>query len=278
MSTRDFSARSIPQIISIGLCLLSIIVFSLIALTPSAVAQGASPVYDNFNQKFLDPTKWATSSPCFTWTVLECVREIQDGQLRLAVRGYGAVDSNQGSQYGESELHFIDPTPIRSIASQLVIRRTSALGCAANPEGAHAHALIQGTFFNSGSGDPTDDVQGLLIFDRYSSDPVGVASAEAFLHWQGQFFGFVDLGTVNVGQRVIAQLTWDQRNHRFVASWTDVATGNVTRASIPYTMSDTMAAAAPDKLLGVRTFTPNCVGRSMLFVDMEALFDNVVVR
>jgi hypothetical protein len=191
-------------------------------------SSGHLVLYDNFDGKFLDPTKWATSSPCFTWTVLDCAREIQDGKLRLAVRGYGAVNSNQGSQYGESELHFINPTPITSIAAQVVVRRTSALGCAANTDGSHAHALIAGTFFNSGSGDPADDVQAFLIFDRYSSDPVGVTSAEAFLHWQGQFFGGIGLGTVNVGQKVIAELTWDQPNHRFVASVTDLATGTVT--------------------------------------------------
>src|SRR5262245_66629589 len=63
-----------------------------IAVPVSAQTQQNSDLrlYDAFNQKFLDPTKWATSSPCFTWTVLECLREIQHGQLRLAVRGSGA--------------------------------------------------------------------------------------------------------------------------------------------------------------------------------------------
>jgi hypothetical protein len=234
-------------------------------------------LYDNFNQQFLSPAKWATSSPCFTWSVLECVREIQNGELRLAVRGYGAVNSNLGTQYGESELHFIKPTPIRSIATQLVVRRTSALGCPANPQGSHAHALLAGSFFNSGSGSATDDVQAFLIFDRFSTDPVGVLAAQAFMFWQGQFFGGVSLGTVRVGQNVIAQLQWDQANHQFLASWTDVDTGVVTQASMPYAMSDTARPAAPDKLMGVRAFTANCLGTKMLSVGMEATFDDVIV-
>jgi len=252
----------------------------LLSLSSSFSVQAQQPsmvLYDNFNQRFLSPTKWATSSPCFTWTVLDCVREIQNGELRLAVRGYGKKDSNEGSQYGESELHFIRPTPIRSIAAQLVIRRTNALGCAANPDGSHAHALIAGSFFNSGSGNAADDVQAFLIFDRYSSDPQGVSAAQAFMSWQGQFFGGVSLGSVSLGQTIIAHLQWDRPNHQFVASWTDVDTGIVTQALMPYTMSDTAPPVAPDKLLGVRAFTPNCLGTKMLSTDMETTFDDVMI-
>jgi hypothetical protein len=235
-------------------------------------------LYDNFNQKFLDPTKWSTFGACFTFSFLECVREIQDGKLRLAVRNYGATNSNDGNQYGPSELHFINPAPIRTIAAQLVVRRTSGQSCPANPGvSSGAHALLQGSFFNSGSGNPADDVQGLLIFNHLPEDPEGVLSVSAFMHWQGQFFGFVSLGTVNVGQKVIAKLAWDQPHAQFVANWADAETGKVVHAFLPYTMPDTAPAAAPDKLLGVRTFAPNCVGTQMLFADMEATFDKVMI-
>jgi len=46
---------------------------------------------------------------------------------------------------------------------------------------------------------------------------------------------------------------------------------------MPYTMPDNAPAAAPDKLLGVRTFTPNCIGQQMLIVDLETTFDNVMI-
>lgn len=235
-------------------------------------------LYDNFNQKFLDPTKWSTFGACFTFSFLECVREIQDGHLRLAVRNYGATNSNDGNQYGPSELHFINPAPIRTIAAQLVVRRTSGQSCPANlGVSSGAHALLQGSFFNSGSGNPADDVQGLLIFNHLPTDTEGVLNVAAFMHWQGQFFGFVSLGTVNVGQKVIAKLAWDQPHAQFVASWTDAETGRVVQAFLPYTMPDTAPAAAPDKLMGVRTFAPNCVGTQMLVADMEATFDHVMI-
>jgi hypothetical protein len=138
----------------------------------------------------------------------------------------------------------------------------------------HAHALITGRFFNSGTGNAGDDVQAFLTFDHFIYDPEGMLEAEAFMSWQGQFFGFVGLGTVNVEQTIIAQLSWDQPSHRFVASWTDAVTGNMTQVFLPYTMMDTTPPAATDKLLGVRTFPSNCVG-TQAFAYMETKFDKV---
>jgi len=114
----------------------------------------------------------------------------------------------------------------------------------------HAHTILQGTFFNSGSGNPADDVQGLLFFDHDVSSPQGVLNVIGLMYWQGQFFGGVGLGTINEGQKVIAQLSWDQPNHQFVASWTDVLTSTKSEALMPYNMPDTALAATPDKLIG----------------------------
>jgi len=234
-------------------------------------------LYDNFDERFLDPAKWSPYGACFTWSVLECVREIQEDRLRLAVRSYGETNSNQGNGYGPSEVHFTNPTPIRSIAASLTVRRTSGTGCPANTGSSGAHALLQGTFFNSGTGNSNDDVQALFIFNHLPTDPQGYLDATAFMHWQGQFFGFVDLGPLSVGQKVIAQLSWDQPHSQFVASWTDAVTGKMTQAFLPYTMADTTPPVVPDKLLGVRTFAPNCIGTQRTFADMEATFAKVMV-
>lgn len=118
-------------------------------------------LYDSFDRRFLSPSKWALYGACFTWSVLECVREIQENKLRLAVRDFGATNSNEGVQYGPSELHFLNATAIRSIATSFVVRRTSSQGCPANTTSlpnAHAHTILQGNFFNSGSGNANDDV------------------------------------------------------------------------------------------------------------------------
>jgi len=233
-------------------------------------------LYDNFDERFLSPVKWSPYGAC-NWSVLECVRAIEDDRLRLAVRVYGWTNSNQGDQYGPSELHFSNPAPIRSIATEFTVRRTSAMACPSNATlyNSHAHTILQGTFFNSGSGNPADDVQGLLFFDHDVSSPQGVLNVIGLMYWQGQFFGGVGLGTINEGQKVIAQLSWDQPNHQFVASWTDVLTSTKSEALMPYNMPDTALAATPDKLIGIRTWVPNCLGTQMLVTDMDTTFDRV---
>jgi hypothetical protein len=93
--------------------------------------------------------------------------------------------------------------------------------------------------------------------------------------WEGQLFGFVDMGTTLVGKEVVAELSWDQPHSQLIARSTDPETGKVTKALLPYTMPDTTPAASPDKLIGVRTFSPNCVGTTLRLSDMESSFDRV---
>lgn len=232
-------------------------------------------LYDNFDERFLNPSRWSLSGACASRSVLECVREIQDDKLRLAVRSYGATDSNQGNGFASSELHFPNPIPIKTIAAALTVRQASGTGCPANTANSGGHAILQGSFFNSGTGNPNDDVQALLFFNHLATDPQGGLFGVALLHWQGQFFGGVGLGALSVGQKIVAQLSWDQPHSQFVASWTDVLTGKMTQVFLPYTTPDTTPPAAPDKLIGVRTFPPNCVGTQMTFADLDATFDTV---
>ena len=245
---------------------------------PGMAQQSSFVLYDNFNRQFLDTNKWAPSSPCFTWTVLECVREIQNGQLRLAVRGAGAMDSNSGNQYGESQLQFKNPARIKSISTQLTIRHTSAVSCPASADfNSGTQALVKGTFFNSGTGNPADDVEAFVLLNRLPTDPPGVLSVIGFLNWQGQFFDNIFLGTVTVGQHISLRLVWSQRTHQFVGSWTDLTSGTSTQQAMPYTMPDTSPAAVPYKILEAAVFTPNCIGTQAPLDDMEAIFDNVMV-
>jgi len=258
-----------------GILALGLIVFVRLPRNVHAQSSTNLVLYDTFDETFLSPSKWSLYGACFTWSVLECVREIQDDRLRLAVRSYGATNSNQGNAYGPSEAHFTNPTPIKRIAASLTVRQANVSSCPANPDTQAAQTLISGNFFNSGSGNPNDDVQAFLDIEHVSTQPQGQLQAIGFMHWQGQFFGGVGFGSVSVGQRVIAQLSWDQPNHQFVVSWTDVNTGAVTQAFMPYAIPDTAPPAAPDKFLGVRAFAPNCVGTQMMSTYGDTTFDRV---
>lgn len=234
-------------------------------------------LYDNFDQKLIDPAKWSSQYQCDPGS-LECVREIVDGHLHLRVRAYGAVDTNVGRQFGVSELFLSAGSSASDIVTEVFIRGTDAQGCITNAgEGAHGQALMFGAFFNGGGGTPADDVQAYLQLDRYSTDMPGVILVGGFWSCQGQYFGNVQVGQVNVGERAIIELVWDRPNHRFIVRLIRPTMNNaITEQSMPYSVPDSTPAAAPFKALSARAFSPNCAG-TRTFADMDILFDNVTV-
>jgi len=130
-----------------------------------------------------------------------------------------------------------------------------------------------GAFFNGG-GTSADDVQAYLQLGRYSTDPRGTVEVGGFLYYQGQFFGNVDLGPINVGEPVMVELLWDQPNHRFVACLWRPTMGIFAEQYMPYSMSDVTAAASPFQGLSSNVFPVNCTG-SRRFAEEEVSFDNL---
>ncbi len=125
-----------------------------------------SPIYDDFNHPWLDPARWeAGMNQCWS-NNLECVREIEHGKLRLAIRNTGSMGSDSGPQYSESYLPFPMSVAdrITRIRADITVRDFGGIPCPANADDStHTEVKIGGNFFNAGAGDPADDVTGLLI-------------------------------------------------------------------------------------------------------------------
>ena len=91
------------------------LVFALaMSLTLSSLAQQLQPgsglqLYDGFDQRFINPAKWYTQWQCGSPSVMECEREIQDGQLHLRARAYGSTASNDGNQFGTTGIFLTSP-------------------------------------------------------------------------------------------------------------------------------------------------------------------------
>src|SRR5580765_1492720 len=188
------------------------LVFALaISPTLSSFAQQiqVSPglkLYDSFDQRLINPAKWYTQWQCGSPSVMECEREIRDGQLHLRVRAYGSTTTSDGSQFGTTSI-FLTSSSVTDIAAQAVVQETSAQGCPAmTGAGTHGQARLAGSFFNGGGGTSDDDVQALLQFDGYSTDAPGAVLVGGFLKYAGQFFGNFSVVTVNVGDHVFVEL------------------------------------------------------------------------
>jgi hypothetical protein len=249
---------------------------------PSAVwAQNPQPfsglhLYDNFNRPFIDTAKWRAPQQCGS-PAMECVREIERGQLRLRSRAYGATTSDTGTQFGNSQVNMTN-TSATDISVQVTVRNSSPQDCTTNPGVTHSQVLLSGAFFNGGGGTSADDVQAYLQLDRYASTSVPpTVEAGGFLYYHGQFFDNVDLGPVDVGERAIVELQWDQPNHQFIVSLTRPAHQTKVQLSMPYSISDTTAAVAPFRALNANVFPANCTAASTS-ADLDVLFDNVMTN
>jgi hypothetical protein len=253
---------------------------TLACTTSKATSAQTATLYDNFNQQFLSPSKWNTSGACFTANgqELECVREIQHGKLRLAHRSFGQNDSDSGAQFGEVNVRFTNAALIKGISTDLVIQDVEEVNCVANPTFFAAAAHFDGNFFNTGNGDPTDDIGAHIVFGRSFSDPPGQISIFSQLS-RGFNFGidFTWLGTVSIGTPITATLTWDQSNHQFIVSWTNHITHKKTQATLPYNFADAATPTNAYKEIGVNTSPANCTA-TPTWVYMETDFDNVYIQ
>jgi hypothetical protein len=267
----------------IGTCLfvcLTTVVWAQLSPVPVPAAN-AKPafnpgMYDNFNSTWFDPAKWVVIAPSCART-LECVREIQHGKLRLALRNVGYSDTDSGDQFSYDELYFTNPGAIRSIKADVTVMSFSGAQCATNPGGwTHASVEVGGSYFNTGTNDANGDVSDIiaLVVDPNDAKTVNVSN------WlSGSNLGVsTEIGSYALGTPLIATITWDQTNHRFLSSVkVKGETGSGTQVVVPYSVSDVTPAVQALRFLDAAVDTANCTSAPPI-ARVEALYDNVVVK
>jgi hypothetical protein len=252
-----------------------IVVLVSILLTVLAVAQAQKPVYyDTFNQKWLDPAKWLAFTPWCWTSALECVREIQNGRLRLEIRNVGATDSDSGFQYSDNSLSFVNPNAINSITADVALGRVNVIGCSTNPGLTTTIVKVTGTFFNTGSGDPADDVSNDVYFLVDSSNPKTMQVGD----WLGYLGIGSDLGSYPIGTPLTITNTWDKANHQFIAvAKVTGDDGAGKKVVVPYSVSDTTPPTWSAKYFTNMVYSLNCTS-AQTFAGVEAFFDNVMIN
>jgi hypothetical protein len=251
---------------------ISALVFMLVLL--SAIGQ-AQQVYDRFDGKWLDIGKWQPdNSTCYN--TLECIREIQNGKLRMAARNFGATDSDSGVLWGGPILWFRNPSAITTIKAGITVRSFSGTACLTNDTTPNGQAQIGGTFFNAGTGDGADDVFAILYTYVDTANPTTIKV--------NGWWGWKDLGDNQkfaeypIGTPLTATFKWDKAHHRFIARVKIKGErGNGLEVFMPYPMSDTTPPAYPDRRLVTVALSPNCT-TGQTSAQTEATFDNVTIN
>ena len=240
--------------------------------------QGAKVVYyDTFNERFLDLTKWLPWGPACVWgTTYECVREIQNGRLRVATRNIGAKDSDSGFQFTDNSLNFVNPNAINSITADATLSQFNGVPCSTNVDQLSIVVLkVTGLFFNTGTLDPNDDIGNDVYLWIDVSDPKTVRVGD----WCPACVGMgAYMGTYPIGTPLTLSNTWDKTNHQFIATVKITGdSGQGKRFVVPYLTSDTTPPVNPSKELLTYVYSANC-SSAQTSTYFEAFFDNVIIN
>jgi len=254
----------------------TITAMSQVSASQSGVPLAWPVYYDTFNERWLDPAKWLTGFDCGPST-MECVREIQNGQLRLAVRQFGATNSDSGDQFADSALYFSNPNAITSIATDVTLRSFSGTSCSTNPTAVtRTVTSVGGVYFNTGSGQLADDVNDMVFFLVDTNNPKTIT----VINWMsGSGLGVsTDMGSYPIGTTFTATIAWDKPNHQFISAVkVGEDPGQTVRVAVPYYVSDTNQAAYTQRSLNAALHTANCTS-AQTFGQVEAFYDNVIVN
>jgi hypothetical protein len=271
------------QVVLSGWVMLLIILIGV----PGDAAERLVP-YDDFNAPYINPNRWfgGEFSSGFPRWGTEGIRQIQDNQLRLTYRSYGATNAATGTNRSELVLMFRNPAFVTAMQAVVTVTDVVAAGCPDTPDSAVARAALGGRFFGGAPSTPDGEVRDMVAFigierTSYATDPPDILRAQSVVFYcanrpctAGTTLHSQDLGPVTRGATARLRVAWD-RLHRHFIFQRDDHPEVFAKYAVP---SEVVAPGSPVKVLTAMQFVPDCTAtpRPMAFID--ARFDDVMVN
>jgi hypothetical protein len=245
-------------------------------------------LYDAFRAPPLAPQRWF-GAEFFVGRGTEAIRRIEDNRLHMFYRAYGAPGPSSAQLLPSSLLLFAaNPDPIRSMETEVRVRRFETSGCPGNSTASRMRTGIHGAFFNTGT--PTansavNDVRALIGVRHLSTDPPNELEVVYFVSRCTDENCLTpeavdpptpgSLGRVTRGQEVLLRVQWDRDNDRFLfqRDGAPEVVSSYAHLSVP----DTALPGRPFKALEATHIVPTCTSaRPGGFWDVS--FDDVFVN
>lgn len=271
---------------------LCVFMVAVLAVVP---ASAQLIVYDDFQEKVLDPNKWLGRGASDTGVdTLEFGRQIKNDPLfglrwlEIFNRSYASVASDTGRSTAYNRLLFLDGSNIATIQATVLIRKIQATGCSTNTLSTQPQARIGGMYFNTGTaipGDATNDVRAFIIITRPSdstnSSNVLDITGTVVLCNDADCATNTPIGTKEVGKAIVnlpvkVRITWDAVGNRFVFQ-----KGKAPEVEILNTQTVGGAPGAGNggnKRVEVNHQIPNCTDPVRPMSFMDAYFDNIKIN
>lgn len=247
---------------------LAVLVLFLVAQPLSAQTW---EVYDNFKGPLINPALWIPNGGACQ-NALDCERQVQHGQLRLRIRGYGLTNTDAGQNWSQNSLEATQPTGIIGIGAKLTVTRAISNSCPSTQSLAGQMGL-RATFFNSGTGAQTDDIEANLHMYPHGTDS-SIDVGGLIKNGSGNLDG-VSLGSVDIGETVTIWVRWDKANQKVVYGLQHPGQPPIEQ-EIQYAMSDTSPVFYPYRLVQLQTSPKNCTS-DLVYSDIEVKITQVTV-
>jgi hypothetical protein len=254
---------------------------------PGYAAERLVP-YDDFNATSINPDRWlgGQSSSTFPHWGTEAIRQIQDHQLRLMYRSYGAPTAATGTIRSELTLMVRHSVAVTAMQAAVTVTDAVATGCPGSGEHTVTRAALGGRFFSGAASTPEGEVRDMVAFigiTRVSgaTDPPDVFQAQAVVFYcanrpctAGLTLHSRDLGPVTRGATARLRVEWDRLQRQFIFQHDDHPEV-FAKCAVP---SEVVAPGSPAKVLNVMQFVPDCTATPLPMAFMDARFDDVMVN
>jgi hypothetical protein len=239
------------------------------------------PLYDDFSGDGIDRSKW---------TETEAVRYIDDkGRLVLGRFLLGGTASDSGVTPETWSLNQVNAAPPKVWGADITVTDLYVSDtCATNTTPSRSAARLIASYFNVRPGGPlpndrTGDVLAQIRAQRFSNstDAPGVlqvsgivsACTNADCSTTVAIGAVQPLGSVSLGSKLTAQISWDKAGNTF---WFQ----RDQQAALPvaYTDADNVAPSVSFSNVNIRNEAANCLSGPRVKVGSAALFDNVRLK
>jgi len=251
-------------------------------------------LYDNFNSKNIDPTKWI-GWQFYNPDQREAVRElvlppggngiqasVKGRRLHIFERDDATTTDDNGSNGDTFGLAFTNPAAVTEASFRVTVNHAEAVACSSNPSQTVTDAEFRGNFFNTDATPVSQigDVVGAIAITRAPTDTGRALRVVGFYARCGDQYcgnqttlGVVVIGYVQPGEPATLRIKWDQPKHQFVFQL-----NHQPEVASPYTVSDTTPAVFPYKFVGVARVVAHCTATPTAYTAIDAHFDNVYVN
>jgi hypothetical protein len=261
----------------------------LLTLALSKAGNAQLVLYDNFNSKQINPSKWVGAPTSLASdanrreVAVQLVGE-ENRRLRISETVYSASTDDTGSGGDGFGVSFASPERVTAVSFTLALNKDAVSSCTSYLSYGWAGAGFFGRYFNlNGAHDgPLGDIAASVSVGRLSADPPGSLSVSAAIvrcndetpscdnqvTLSSQTLGYAQLGSNNK-----LSVTWDRANHQF-----NFQLNNDSPVPLAYVVADTFPPGLQDKSFWVAGNVPHCTTKPRPSAAIDAVFDNGYVN